>query len=183
MIIAQVPACNPLTRYSHDLELAHKTNFVLANLIWDEVDDEYQGRRTSSNFVESKLSLVDYSILRIMATEDEVALRRKLAWESDAAIPKELTNARVIASDLIGTPVSGVGDFAVHQGNLTFVSFETDNVGPGGTAEQRAELNRIVHENYLKSVGEASSVAEDDGETGDVGIPTSVRRPLSTPPL
>ena len=82
MIIAQVPACNPLTRYAPNLELTHKTIFILVHLIWDEVDG------TSSNFVESKLSLVDYSVLRIMSPEDETALRRKLAWENDEAIPR-----------------------------------------------------------------------------------------------
>jgi len=162
MIIAQVPACNPVTRCSNNLGLAHKTRFVLAHLItdcsWDGVDD------ASSNFVESKPPLVEYSILRIMPTEDETALRRVLVWECDTTIPIETTNAGVIASNIMGTPIGGAGDFVVSNRNLTFVSFETDQ-----SAKQRAEVCRMVHENLLRNEGEATPVAEGDSEADDVG--------------
>ena len=93
--------------------------------MWEDCgDDDY-----SSNFVESKLSLVEHSVLRIVSPEDETALRRKLAWEDDEVIAFELTNARIIASNLMGTPISGTGNFAVHQREVTFVSFETSHEG------------------------------------------------------
>ena len=91
-------------------------------LIWDEDDDD----PTTSNFVESKLSLVSREVLRIMEPADGATLRGKLIWESDAAIPKEVTNAGVIASNLMGTPISGTGDYVVHHGNVSFVSYESN---------------------------------------------------------
>jgi hypothetical protein len=145
--------------------------FVLVQLIWDEDDDDPtlpQYQRTS-NFVESQLSLVSYEVLRIMEPADEATLRGKLIWESDAAIPKVVTNAGVIASNLMGTPISATGDYVVHQGNVSFVSYESNNAEPGGSPEQREKLERMIHEERLRNQGVATPVAGDDMEVDDVG--------------
>ncbi len=55
IIIAQVPACNPMTRHTGNLEIIHKTKFVLVHLMWEDCGEE----DVSSNLVESQLSLVE----------------------------------------------------------------------------------------------------------------------------
>ena len=135
MIIKQVPACNPAAKNSKSIDLAHKTRFVLAYLIWEEDERDLalpQHQRTSS-LVESTLSLVSYEVLRIMDPLDEAILREKLIWECDAGVHKELTSAGVVASKLMGTPIGGADDYVVHRGNVSFVTYESSDAVPGGS--------------------------------------------------
>ncbi len=78
MIIAQVPACNPIVKHSKDMNTVHKARFVLVHLVWeyDENDETF--------VVDSALSLVDYALLRILDPPDEATLRGKLIWNAGA---------------------------------------------------------------------------------------------------
>ena len=103
-------------------------------------------------------------------------------WEDDTANAPELTNAGIIASNLMGTPASGTGNFVVHQREVTFVSFETSNAEPEESPAERAERDRIVYESLLRSEGEATPVADDDMGVGDFGgtqvRPTTIVTPI-----
>ena len=123
MIIKQVPACNPAAKNSKSIDLAHKTRFVLAYLIWEDENEDF--------LVESTLSLVDYGVLRILDPDDEALLRKKLVWECDAGARKELTSVGIVASKLMGTPIGRADDYVVHRGNVSFVTCESSNAEPG----------------------------------------------------
>ncbi len=156
MIIAQVPACNPMTRHTGNPEFIHKTKFVLAHLIWEDcgVDD------LSLNLAESELSLVEYSVLRIVTTEEEILIRQTHVWEDDAASSPEMTNAGIVASNLAGRTASGTDNFVVHQREVAFVSFVTGKEEHEETPGERLERERIIYENILRNAGVATPVDE-----------------------
>jgi hypothetical protein len=93
MIIAQVPACNPIVKHSKDMNTVHKARFVLVHLVW-EYDEKGE-----TFVVDSALSLVDYALLRILDPSDEATLREKLIWNTGAR--EELTSLGVVASRLM----------------------------------------------------------------------------------
>ena len=95
MIIAQVPACNPVARRTQNLEVVHKTNFVVVRLILEECGNEDR----NADLVESQLSLVEYSLLPICTPEEEHHIRRTLVWEEEGESTTELTNAGIVASN------------------------------------------------------------------------------------
>ena len=46
----------------------------------------------------------------------------------------------------MGTAIGGTDDYVVHHGNVSFVTYDSDNAEPGGSPEQREKLERMIHE-------------------------------------
>ena len=172
MIIAQVPACNPVARRTQNLEVVHKTNFVLVRLILEECGNEDR----NADLVESQLSLVEYSLLPICTPEEEHHIRRTLVWEEEGESTTELTNAGIVASNLLGTPASGTDSFVVNQGDVTIVSFVTSEENREETPDERLE-----REERLQNEGEETPV-DDDMEVYDFGA-TQVRSTTVVNPI
>ncbi len=110
--------------------------------------------------------MVEHSVFQIVTTEEETRIRQKLVWEDDAASTPEMTNAGIIASNLMGTPASGTDNFVVHQREVTFVSFVTSNEEHEETPGERLERERIIYENILRSEGGTTPVDDYMGVVG-----------------
>ena len=110
----------------------------------------------SSNLVQSQPSLVEHSVLQIVTPEEEYLVRQSLVWEDDAESISEMTNAGIVASNLLGTPASGTDSFVVNQGDVTLVSFVTSEENREETSDERVE-----REERLRNEGTATPVPED----------------------
>ena len=126
--------------------------------------------------------MVEHSVFQIATTEEETLIRQKLVWEDDAASTPEMTNAGMIASNLMGTPASGTDNFVVHQREVTFVSFVTSTVtrNTKKLLEKGSNVNGLFMRISSGTKGETTPVDDDMG-VDDFGVPKPVRRPLSRP--
>ena len=119
--------------------------------------DECGNEDNTADLVEAQLSLVEYSVLSICSPEEEHHIRETLVWEEERERKcSELTNAGIVASNLLGTPASGTDSFVVNQGDVTLVSFVTSEENREETSDERVE-----REERLRNEGTATPVPED----------------------
>ena len=94
----------------------------------------------TKDFVEAQLSLVEYSVLSVCTEEQEAKFRQNLVWEEEGeGESSELTNANVVASNLLSSHPSGSGIFVVNRRDVSLVSFVTQEEVHEETPEERAE--------------------------------------------
>ena len=119
--------------------------------------DECGNEDNTADLVEAQLSLVEYSVLSICSPEEEHHIRETLVWEEERERKcSELTNAGIVASNLLGTPASGTDSFVVNQGDVTLVSFVIGEENREETSDERVE-----REERFRNEGTATPVPED----------------------
>ena len=135
--------------------------------------DECGNADNTADLVEAQLSLVEYSILSICSPEEE----RHMVWEEERERKcSELTNAGIVASNLLGTPASGTDSFVVNQGDVTLVSFVISEENREETSDERVE-----REERLRNEGTATPVPEDmevDGFGDTQARSTTIATPI-----